>query len=147
MIVQDLPNEARVTDFFAEALGVLEAGAILPLGLINALLVEHTGELEPVFGAFNHLWRGTQNVHALSAKGHGHVVWYLTAYIKKCQSEWSLACSGTNSMGTHGNYYAGCLLLLVDIYHSFKSELLEVQLVALVVIRRYCLRVVVDHDG
>ena len=59
------PDQAGEANLVAEVLGRSQVLELLPLGLPDADLVQHPGELVPVLGVVNVLGRGAENGHLL----------------------------------------------------------------------------------
>ncbi len=109
-----------------ELLHVLHARQGTPAGLVDAELVEHGGELAAVLGTVDADGRRAEDRHALPVELHGEVVRYLSA---------------------RGDNDAAGRLKVDDVEHPLKRQLVEVEAVAHVVVRRDGLRVVVYHDA
>ncbi len=119
------PDEDGVADRPGEALGFADAAELAPLGLVDAELIEELGELEAVLGPVDARRRRPQDAHAGLVAAKGDVVGDLPA---------------------HGQEDAQRFFLLVDIEDALEAELVEIEPVADVVVGRYRLRIVVDHD-
>ena len=102
------------------------AGERAPCRLVDAEFVEHSGELVAVFCTVDIDWRSTEDGHILTVEFHGEVVWNLT---------------------THADDDATRLFEVDDIEQTLKGEFVEIEAVAHIVVGRYGLGVVVDHDA
>ncbi len=100
-------------------------GQLFPTGLVDAELIEHGGELVAVLGAVDRHGRRAQNRDMTAVKLHRKVVGDLAA-------------------DTH-DHAARCLKI-DDVHHALKRQLVEIEAVTHVIVRRHGLGIVVDHD-
>ena len=119
-------HQDGIAHFVDELLHVIHACQGTPAGLVDAELIKHGRELATVLGTVDADGRRAEDGHALAVELHGEVVRYLSA---------------------RGDYHASGRLEVDDVEHSFKRQLVEVEAVAHVVVRRDGLRVVVYHDA
>ena len=116
----------HVPDTVSELLRGLERSDLSPFRLIDANAIENRRELVAVFRTIDLLRVGTKNIDTGLLEAERNVLWELTAY------------ADDDTL---------CTLELVDIHDTFPAELLEVEPVSLVEVRRDSLGVIVDHDG
>ena len=119
-------DQDRVGDAVREFLGLGDVGHLDPVGLVDADGVEDRRELVAVLGRVDLDRVGAQDVHVGILEAQRNVLRQLAA---------------------HRHHGARRALELVDVHHTLEAELLKVEAVRLVVVRRDRLRVVVDHDG
>mmetsp|Transcript_14281 Transcript_14281/g.23195 ORF Transcript_14281/g.23195 Transcript_14281/m.23195 type:complete len:1459 (-) Transcript_14281:343-4719(-) len=118
-------NENGVANLVSKGEGILGGGEARPLRLVNAKLVTDAGELITVLSRVNHDGRGTSNLHTVVVHGEGNVV---------------------RELATNRHDGLVTALELIDIEDTLERKLLKVELVTLVEVSGYSLRVVVDHD-
>ena len=118
-------HQHRVAEARTRAVGVLERRELLPHRLVDAEAVEHARELVAVLGVVDHLGRRAEHLDALAVQRQRNVVRHLAA---------------------HRDDHARALFHLVNVQHSLERDVLKVQAVRLVIVRRHRLGVVVDHD-
>ena len=114
-----------ITNFVDELVDILHIGQLLPGGLVDAQLVEHTRELVAVLGAVDRQGRGAQHGDILMIELHCQVVGDLT---------------------THRHDHAARCLEVENVHYALERQLVEVQTVAHIVVGRNGLGVVVDHN-
>ena len=118
-------HEHREAHLGYEVLDVVHAGEGTPCRLVDAELVEHCRELVAVLCTVDVEWRCAEHRHSLTMELHREVVRNLSA---------------------HRNDDASWRLKVDYVEHALKRELVEIETVAHVIVGRYGLRVVVDHD-
>ncbi len=119
-------NQYRITHLVDESLHVVQAGQLLPSRLVDAETVEHGRELVAVLRTVDRHRRRAQDVYRLTMEFHGQVVRYLS---------------------THGHDDTARLLQVDHVEHTLERQLIEVETVAHVIVRRNRLWIIVDHDG
>ena len=107
-----------------KGIDVLHRGQRTPFGLVDTQLVKHLRELRTVLCAIDILSGSSQNGHMLLIEIDCQVVGYLAAR------------RDDDTMG---------LFHIDDVQYALEGEFVEIQTVTHIVIRRYGLRIVVDH--
>ena len=105
---------------------VIQRRELFPFRLVYAQSIDDGRELVPVFRLVYARGFRTEDVHAASVQTQSQVVRYLAA---------------------HGHYHSVRLFEFVDIHHPFICELVEIQTVAHIIVRRDRFRVVVYHHA
>mmetsp|Transcript_12334 Transcript_12334/g.25097 ORF Transcript_12334/g.25097 Transcript_12334/m.25097 type:complete len:618 (+) Transcript_12334:774-2627(+) len=119
-------HEHGVADAVGELDGLVEVGHLAPRGLLHADGVHERGELVAVLGRVDHVGVRAEDVDVGRVEVEGQVV---------------------RDLAADAHHDAVGALEVVDVEHALLGELLEVELVALVVVRGDGLGVVVDHHG
>ena len=117
-------HQNGVANLIDKVVDVLHIRQLLPRGLVDAELIEHTRELVAVLGAVDRQRRRTQHGDILVVELHCQVVGDLT---------------------THRNDHASRCFEIQHVHHALERQLVEVQTVAHIVVGRNGLGVVVDH--
>ena len=104
---------------------ILHTGKCAPFGLVDTTLGEHGRELGTVFGIVDILGRCTQDWHILGIEPHGKVV---------------------RNLSTGRHHHAMRILHLDDVKHTLEGELVKVETVTHIIVGRYGLWVVVNHN-
>mmetsp|Transcript_13419 Transcript_13419/g.34357 ORF Transcript_13419/g.34357 Transcript_13419/m.34357 type:complete len:392 (-) Transcript_13419:148-1323(-) len=120
------PHEARVGHFVTKFMCSLNRCQLLPLRLIDRIVVTHAREFKAIFSVVNHFWRSTKDPNSLSEEIHCHIVRDLTTHTED-HTDWTLE--------------------LVHVHRRFECQLVKVHSRALVVVSRYSLWIVVEHDS
>ncbi len=118
-------NQYGEADLLDKLLHIVHGGQRTPLGLVNADTVEHGGELVTVFGVVDGLRRGAENRHTLRIEFQRKVVRYLPA------------CGYDDTER---------IFQFEDVHDPLKSQLVEIEPVAHIVVGGYRFGVVVNHD-
>mmetsp|Transcript_71718 Transcript_71718/g.154842 ORF Transcript_71718/g.154842 Transcript_71718/m.154842 type:complete len:1117 (-) Transcript_71718:111-3461(-) len=118
-------HQRGVARALAEVEGLLDGRELGPLRLVDAHGVAERAELEPVLAGVDGVDRRPQDVHAVLGQAHRQVVRRLPA---------------------HGDHHAHRLLQLGDVQDNLVAELLKVQPVGGVEVRRHGLGVAIDDD-
>ncbi len=105
-------------------LNVFERAQFFPTGLIYPDAVEHGRELVSVFGLIDAFGRGAQDGDMLFVQPQGQIV-------------------GNLSSGGNDNSFG--IFEFQNIHYSFKTQFVEIQAVAHIVIGRYGFGIVIDH--
>jgi len=103
-----------------------ERAQLLPGGLLDIQPIEQRGKLSAILGAVNHAAGCAQDGKAGLASGRDRLFGGLAA---------------------HGNDQAERLFQAANFADGLKAQLLEVEPIAMIVIRAHCLRIVIDHKG
>ena len=118
--------EARVADVLAKGERILVRREHTPFWLVDANRVAQRRKLVAVLGGVDHLGRSACDLDVALLHREGE---------------------GVRDLAAHRDHCLRAALGLVDVEHALERELLEVEPVALVIVRRDGLGVIVDHHG
>ena len=118
-------DQNREADAVNKLIDVIHRRQCAPLWLVDAIAGKHLRELRTILCIVNVFSCCTEDVDILSIEIHGQVVRNLT---------------------TRRNDNTIRILHINDVHDALKGQLIEIEAVAHVVVRRHCLRVIVDHD-
>ncbi len=117
-------HQHRKTDFLYKCTDILHGRQRPPLRLVNPYPVQHSRKLVPVLGIVDALCTCTENVHILRIEAHREVV---------------------RDLSSSRNDDTMRSLFLYDIHDPLKRQLVKIQAVANVIVRRNRLRIVIYH--
>ena len=119
-------NQHRKSYLPDKIIDVLQRGKRTPFGLVHTDTVQHSRELIAILGIVNALGTRSKDRHILRVKAQGKVIWNLAA----CRHD-----------------YAMRIFQFENVHDTLEGEFVEIETVAHVIIRRYGLGVVVNHDA